>query len=239
MTYLGDASAPVGIYFRLLGWYLKLSEFLNFLGLSRFRIVRFRPGPVSKLTRRKIESAARPSISAYETHDELRSQTPDVLASIGFRTIEAFERALNNYEFDFIVRTNTSSYVDLFNLVAYLEADGAISPVHCQTGTWGSTPYPSGALYVLNRETVEKVVQNKSMWRHEYIDDVALGLVLHRLGIGRYSWLDRFDFSFDEDRESEAIPRRANLFHYRCKSYSPSVTIKRMRYLFSQLNLPK
>jgi hypothetical protein len=197
--------------------------------------VRFRPGPVSKLTRRKIDSAAKPRFSRHETYDELRSQIPDVLASIGFRTIEAYEYALGNYDFDYIVRTNTSSYVDLLNLAAYLRADGTIAPVHCQTGTWGSTPYPSGALYILNRDAVEKIVEHKARWRHEYIDDVALGLVLNRLGLARYSWLERFDFSFHKDLEPEAIPKSPNLFHYRCKSFSPSITINRMRRLFKEL----
>ena len=43
--------------------------------------------------------------------------------------------------------------------------------------------FASGSGYILNRSTVEKVVENQKVWEHEYWDDVSLGLLLRELNL--------------------------------------------------------
>lgn len=213
---------------------LRLSEFVNYTGLGRARVPRSRPSFVS----RRLSAHSR-ELSFQVTRGEnglleLRSDIPDSLATVGVRTLEMFEYALANLEFDFLVRTNTSSFLRVEKLADLLDQSKSGGTVFAQTGSWGGLPYPSGALYILPRPTVQAVVDNRQFWIHDYIDDVALGLLLKKLSLDRYTWLPRVDFPMNGDTFPSKNEVDAGL-HFRCKSSDPKLTISRMLRLHSML----
>lgn len=156
------------------------------------------------------------------------------LPFIGARTLRAFEFALNNFEFEYLARTNSSSYLDVRGLALHLPRESSSGVIHGLTGRWGRSTYPSGALYIMSRADVETVINNKERWIHEYIDDVALGLLAKEV-FGQVSYIPvpRFDFPFLwSPQEPKAPP---GFMHYRCKSTDPQTTIARMLSVHSEV----
>jgi hypothetical protein len=113
----------------------------------------------------------------------------------GRKTLKAFEYALETCEFDFVFRTNCSSYVDLPNLRTHLQAFGTASCVFT-----GAIDYQSvvvdpatdkrerfalayGFGYLLSRDLVALAVAKQEDWDHSLTDDFALGRLLTQAGI--------------------------------------------------------
>ena len=110
---------------------------------------------------------------------------------IGKKTIAAIDWAYKNLEFDFIFRTNTSSYVNIKNLKNYI-SNYCISSEYVYRGVIHqkkfadqekSLDYVNGAGIILNRESVKKIIENSNNWDHTEWDDVALGKMFSLIGI--------------------------------------------------------
>jgi hypothetical protein len=134
----------------------------------------------------------------------------------GEKTLAAFEYVLANHDFDVLFRTNTSSYVDLANLRAYLEARAR--PQRFYAGVLGhqyGIDFASGSGYFLSRDLVELVVEHADEWNHRRHDDCALAGVLHARGI-QPEPAPRVDY------ESLRVVWRVDTsqFHFRCRAHS-------------------
>lgn len=112
----------------------------------------------------------------------------------GRKTLKAFEYSLARCDFDFVFRTNCSTYVDLPNLrdhvQSYVEATrvyaGAVdrqSVVDEATGRREYFQLAYGFGYLLSRDLVELVVEKQDEWDHSLTDDFALGKLLTRAGV--------------------------------------------------------
>ena len=205
----------------------KREDLRNHFPLQSLRRIRNRPSPVSQLVTRMVEV-----FSGTAVRDELMlwSQIPDSLSTVGARTLEFLRFAIENFEFDYLVRTNTSSYLSLDLIQQQLSPQPSPKTIYALSGKWGRTPYPSGALYVISKAQVEKVLENSAAWIHDYIDDVALGLLLRRLVPDLiYRDIPRFDYPIHGSKDPLAP---TSFGHFRCKATSPAETITRMQTLF-------
>lgn len=108
----------------------------------------------------------------------------DDFFDMGRKTLCAFEYALANREFDYVFRGNASIYIDKPGLLRYVQdkpetnlALGVLAPGNNDTlFLWG----PS---YLLSRDVVQKVVQNKDQWNHATMDDVSISSLLNSLNV--------------------------------------------------------
>lgn len=231
LPYLASSSVPIDVAVRRIEKKLSRHERINRLGLNAVRAVRRSPGSLS----RELIALNVPTSTLDERHGRIYSSIADSLATIGLRTLEAFQYALKHYSFDYLARTNTSSYVDVDRLSRLLPEKPSDSKVFALQGTWGRMQYPSGALYVLSRQTVELVVHNASDWQHEYMDDVALGLLLARhIKNLEYEDVPRFDFPFTGEQKDPYFP--ATYVHYRCKSSNWRFTVSRHSNIHAKKN---
>jgi hypothetical protein len=82
----------------------------------------------------------------------------------GKKTLLCFEEILKYRDFDYVFRTNTSSYLN----------------------------FGSGAGYILSKDLVELIVNHKKAWNHDLNEDVALGRILYDLEVP-LNQLDRYD----------------------------------------------
>lgn len=111
--------------------------------------------------------------------------TPDSFLTMGAKTVEAFEWAVNNKQFDYLARPNASCYVRKQKLVNYAQSLPAeklylgLKTYSCYKieYMWG------GGQYILSRDVVELIVKNKDKWNHKYTEDVSISDLLIRLGI--------------------------------------------------------
>lgn len=104
--------------------------------------------------------------------------------------LKDFEWSLKMKDFDYIVRVNSSCYVDKKQLAKYIETlpeTNLFAGVEVDKGTdydlnwcWG------GMQFILSKDVVQKVVDNKELFNHNHIEDVALSHVVSKLGIPFY-----------------------------------------------------
>lgn len=106
--------------------------------------------------------------------------------TIGNKTISAFEYFVNNKEFDYVIRPNSSSFINIPGLLDFLETapstkyySGSLiwfnnGGVIDEDKIGGPTECCSGCGYILSRDLVELIVDKKDMWQHRMIDDMAL-----------------------------------------------------------------
>lgn len=141
--------------------------------------------------------------------------------NIGHKTVDAFKYVQDHYDFDFIFRTNTSSYVDQINLVKHLSQydpnKDLYSGVKCVPPPKDKRPvFASGCGYSLSRTTVSKILEDRGSWNHEVIDDNALAWLMIKHGIPVTN-AHRFDMTNPKTWEKFGFLAASRNFHVRCK----------------------
>lgn len=159
------------------------------------------------------------------------------LFNIGHKTLDAFKYCVNNIEFDYIYRTNLSSYIDqneLYNHVSELPTTniykGAI-------GVHNGIKFASGSGYLISKDLVEYVINNEQYWDHEsLIDDVSIAQVLARNNTYPQH-TNRIDILTDDALNTFDATKINKCFHFRCKSDTDrNHDIKTMHMLHTYFN---
>jgi hypothetical protein len=119
------------------------------------------------------------------------------LFDIGKKNVEAFGWALANKDFDVMLRINASCYVDKKRLVEFVEklpnenvfAGALVNDV--QNWLWG------GASFVISRDVVQKIYDNRVHWDHLIMEDRAMSYLVNKLKIpfseGKSGSIDKTD----------------------------------------------
>tara|TARA_B100001057_G_scaffold274646_1_gene274880 strand:- start:639 stop:1316 length:678 start_codon:yes stop_codon:yes gene_type:complete len=102
----------------------------------------------------------------------------------------AFEWALENVEFEYIIRPTPSSYIN-FPYLRKLYGEKFFNQKFLYAGTVQNIEYQdkpnlqfvSGSTLILNKPCVELIVENQDRWDHDLWDDLALSKVMHELNI--------------------------------------------------------
>ncbi len=106
--------------------------------------------------------------------------------TMGKKTLLAFEWALQNKEFDYVLRANASTFVDKKKLIEYIQslpdenvANGlVVTEGHQYEHTW-----LWGLHYILSKDVVQKMVEAKDRLDVTVMDDVGLSKMLHELNV--------------------------------------------------------
>lgn len=136
------------------------------------------------------------------------------LDRLGIKTAMAFDWALRNREFDFVYRTNTSSYVDtamLSQLLASKQRSRYYAGYH--NPSYGG--FASGCGYALSRDCAKIVAADRRV-AAAYPDDVAVAKLLQSHGI-THEHLQRMDLETQQQLDAWRSSGRQRCFHYRCK----------------------
>lgn len=141
-------------------------------------------------------------------------------SDIGYKTIKAFEWCKENLEFDFIFRTNTSSYIDIENLVNYINLLQSAEE-YIYHGLIASLPknenrekidFVSGAGILFNKNVIELLVKNKDNINFDEWDDVALALFLKK-----YNIYPTEGKRFDIKGNIFKLKIDKSFYHFRCR----------------------
>ena len=150
---------------------------------------------------------------------DLYINASDDALGMGDKTIKSFEWMLENTDFEYLFRTNTSSYFSYSNLVSYIEKHFEdeeyvyAGKIHTTNDSRGNpVDFASGSGYILNRNTVKKIVENQNLWEHESWDDVSLALLLRKLNLKPVD-ARRFDIEGNPYKQEIDIDQ----YHYRCR----------------------
>lgn len=167
---------------------------------------------------------------------ELKIRVPDIYSLIGAKTVAAFDLSLQNFNFDYIYRTNVSSYIDLPALNSYIGNKPRINFYAGVIGEYQKIQFASGSGYFISRDLVTEVVRRKEYWDHNLVDDVSLGKFLTQVLDVNIEAVGRVDLNPQYYDLNLIGSKTSYPFHYRCKSSDPNLTINYMKNLHIELN---
>lgn len=165
----------------------------------------------------------------YHDDSTIYLTEPDDYASITRKTLQAFRYAINNFDFDYIFRTNSSSYIHKTKLLDWLSDKPTNNFYSGVIGEYGDTRYAAGSGYTISKNLVKLIVDNPTQLDINYIDDVALGKFLN---IPIFP-APRKDLYCVTNRDYEI----GQYFHYRCKcSDDRNIDIQHMHNIHKLFN---
>lgn len=108
----------------------------------------------------------------------------EAYATIGHKNLQAFKWVIDNKEFDYVARVNSSCYVDKEMLYEYCKTlpETVFSGIavdfkkNDKPWMWG------GGQYIISRDIFEDIVRHKNSWNHMEMEDVAMSQLVYDLG---------------------------------------------------------
>jgi hypothetical protein len=146
--------------------------------------------------------------------------TESLIPGVLEKTLHGFAYCMAHYTFDYLLRTNISSF---FVFPIFKEVFATLPRIGCYAGVQGfdGFPFVSGAGMVLSPDVVLLLVQNMDKIDRGQIDDLAIAAFLNGLRY-KQTVLRRFDFVNDTDVAHDsvklALARAQNTYHFRIKN---------------------
>jgi hypothetical protein len=146
---------------------------------------------------------------------DILTGVPESYLTTNAKTVAAFRHLLKTEDFDFILRTNSSSYVDLERLDQFVQAipDGG----YYGGAVWRAQglEFVTGSTILISRDLVELAAFDER-WDFDLIDDMALGWSMRRAGVTCQS-IERVDVLSEDSILSLSEEALASAFLVRCK----------------------
>ena len=104
------------------------------------------------------------------------------------KTIDAFQWASERYEFDYIIRSNISTVINIPGVISELSSEkidyggGFVGPLSTVGSGYGvkeqhiGTIYSSGTFIILSKEAIDTLLKTRGDIQYDVIDDVSIGL---------------------------------------------------------------
>ena len=140
-----------------------------------------------------------------------------IIPGILHKTIKVFEYCAQHMQFDFMYRTNLSSFIDLDKAYKYIQNNGHnFNYAGCGIYYYWNNPIcASGCGFILSKKGLNTLLYLKHLLNYNENDDVAIGHVLIKIydiyDIKRYDVVNVNDKIFSQETTT-------NIFHFRCKS---------------------
>lgn len=181
--------------------------------------------------------------------------TESFVPGIMCKSIESMKYCLQTYSFDFLIRTNMSSF---WNYHLLMEKHTPTLQYNIQHtafprtklvsayngGIYNNIAFPSGCGFIMSRDVVEACVLNIHLVNvYEHYDDVIFGKLLKLLNI-TITYGDRYDFTCDTNahiKEKEMYLIYPHLhYHYRVKgSVTKEGDVRVHQILYDAIYNPK
>ena len=133
------------------------------------------------------------------------------------KTIKSIDYCLNNFEFDYIYRTNLSTVVNLDKLYSYVLNNSIDYAGNIYNK---KDDFVTGTGILLSKQACIKLVEDKSLINHDIIDDVAIANALKKyykiIHINRYGIKNINDKIFEND--NYITINKNPTYEFRCKS---------------------
>jgi hypothetical protein len=156
------------------------------------------------------------SQSNFIDKKNIYTDVKEQLTFCGYKTLTAFN-LIKDLEFDYIFRTNSSSYVDKKLLLEFIKDKPKENFYSGVIGNYHGLPFASGSGYFLSKDLLKYVLENRNEWNHQVIDDVSVGIMMLQKNTKIYPG-KRFDLT------DESYQNLFNIdpyhYHYRCKMQS-------------------
>lgn len=118
------------------------------------------------------------------TEKEIYFPVHDHLFGIGIKNIMAFNWALRNKDWDYMIRPNASTYVHkerLLNYIQTLPDNNVYSGLQVISDT--EPTWVWGPFLIMSRDVVKQIMDNGYLWNHSLIEDKAMSYIANQLDI--------------------------------------------------------
>lgn len=174
--------------------------------LSKFNVIHFIGN--ENVTSREVNYISKNS------NNYLVVNTNDDYANLAKKTLLAFEKIYEDYEFDYIFRTNTSSYINMEKFEKYIENN--LEKLDYSGVTLKAAEgenIASGAGIFLSRSNIKRLIDSKTEFDFSLPDDVAIARTLRSFKIYPQN-INRKDL---KDVPTPLSVYNSQAFHYRCR----------------------
>jgi hypothetical protein len=118
-------------------------------------------------------------LETIRTGHDLLLNCSDTYSDMGIKTLKAFEWVDSNLSYDYIFRTNTSSYVNYKNLIRFLKKIHLEGTDYCgYIGNYNGIEYVSGSGIILSEHAIKSIISYQSKLDINVVEDVAIGKLL-------------------------------------------------------------
>lgn len=153
-----------------------------------------------------------------------------------WRSLLRYKAVLDFFEFDFVLFTTSTCYVDLLRLERF--ANGLprerIYAGHLMNF---AGPFIAGNSVLMSRDVVEAVIRHERDYRLDLPDDVSLGLLIRDFGLAEPVSVPTETLPFSADGPDDMSSLLSDSYLYRCKAEpatrNPELVIETMRCLHS------
>lgn len=151
------------------------------------------------------------------THQENRviSGVPETYINTNAKTVAGLRYMLQHFSFDYLLRTNTSTYVNLRLLTEFVKGLPQEGYYGGPVGMADGIEYASGTGMLFSRDIV-RLIACDPKWEFGVIDDVAVGRCMKRNGISLHP-LGRVDILNETDIQTLNRDELRSTFLVRCK----------------------
>ena len=205
-------------------------------GISRLMHLAARENQSSLASRTRIaliRGAARRFLpgEVFRSGDTLTTSVPETYGMLSAKLWAALSYVHSHQGFEFILRTNSSTYVDRARLARFV---ASLPPTGYYGGKRGESSgivFASGTGILMSRDVVKEALEGT--WDHAKPDDVALGEVLANRGVNLQA-IDRPELRVPSD----AWGTDTDAFMWRCKgSLTDRHDVETMLELYAMLSL--
>jgi hypothetical protein len=203
---------------------------LEYTPNRRMRALRATPGWISDFIVRNFTPMRAIPVNLRGGRAYALPGVPDGFSCMGLRTLQDMDTFLKS-DSEFYVRANSTCFVNETRLLEICSSLGSRLVYAGQIEMIGSLQYVSGAFVVMSRDVVAACVANADSWNHAFMDDVALGLLISKIGIAVPIALPRFNFPLHGTASALSKSQFDCYSSFRCKSLDPDVAIQRMKAL--------
>jgi len=152
------------------------------------------------------------------------------LWSCGLKTIESLKLINNNFDYDFLFRTNSSSYVDKEMLSDFLYDKPKKNYYAGHSAHDQGVHYVSGSGIILSKDLVDILVENQNKIDGGLMDDASFAKILNYCGI--------YPTQVDRCNYSDSIVNNLDCksFLYRLRSINREIDIQNMHQIYHLKN---
>lgn len=141
---------------------------------------------------------------------------PPLYYLTGVRTLNSFSWALENYHFDFLLKTTSTSYIEWENLrkaVLKLPRERTYAGA---TAHLGKSVFNSGAASIFSRDVVESILHHRKSFRWDTYEDVAVGEIIGAHNLADFTNLEQIEL--EHGLRNQSFVPGSDVFLYRCKT---------------------
>lgn len=168
----------------------------------------------------------------------VRQNFPNSFNLHPYRSFLRYRYVLDNYDFDFVLFTTSTCYVDLAKLTEVVKTL-PLRRVYAGDTLKLGIRFVAGNSILMSRDVVERVVANRRFYHLDCPDDVALGRLVHDMSLADILHIPTETLPFAAQIPASLGPSWVDSYLFRCKAehrtQSPARVVKIMWELHNYL----